>query len=138
MQVNGYILLDGNAAEAIRYYEQTLGAEVLFSQTFGEAPEDVTAEMTDGQKRLVAHAVLKIGESVLFVADASEELTLTEGNRVSICLTTDRAEETRRIYEALLPGSNVPAPLQPLYFSPAYGMLTDRYGVTFQLFTKRQ
>lgn len=137
LQVNAYVMLDGQANEAIRYYEAALGARTVFIQTMGQAPEEVTASLSDGQKERVAHAVLQIGDSVLYIADQVEDKRTVRGDRVSLCLTLDEPDAAQALYDALLPGSEVIEPLRSHYFSPAYGMLTDRFGVTFQIFTKR-
>src|SRR5690606_36780542 len=111
-----YIMLDGNANEAIAFYEKSLGAKVMFKQTFGEGPESVPADAKDR----VAHAVLKIGEVELFVADTEPGASSQPGNRLSICITTSDKEQSTKYYEALRQGGQINQPLQEIYFSPAY------------------
>ena len=36
--VNPYIAFRGNCREALEFYKQALGAEELFSQTYGDSP----------------------------------------------------------------------------------------------------
>ena len=59
------------------------------------------------------------------------------GPRVQICVTAPDVPASTRIFDALKDGGDVVAPLAPIYFSPAYGIVRDRYGVTFQIFTER-
>jgi len=133
-----FIMLDGQANEAIRYYEQALGAQVVFKQTFGEIPDEGgTSPMTEEMKARIAHSVMVAGESELFVSDSEPSQPLERGDQVNICLTVKEVSEAERIYDALRTEGKVLLPLQPLYFSPAYGMVTDRFGVTFQIFTER-
>lgn len=68
-QLTPYIMLDGKAKEAIRFYERAFDAQVLFMQTFGEGPENSASALSDDEKERVAHAVLKVGDTKLFVAD---------------------------------------------------------------------
>jgi len=134
-----FIMLNGQASEAIPFYEQALGAQVVFKQTFGEAPQEGNASpMSDEMKKRIAHSVLVAGGSELFVSDSEPGQPLERGDQVNICLTVQDASDAERIYEALRPEGKVLMPLQPLYFSPAYGMVTDRFGVTFQIFTERK
>lgn len=132
-----FIMLDGQANEAIRFYEQALGAQVVFKQTFGETPEAANTSMTEEAKNRIAHSVLVVGGSELFVSDSEPHLQLERGDQVNICVTVKEVSEAERLYEALRSDGKVLSPLQPLYFSPAYGMVTDRFGVTFQIFTER-
>jgi len=133
-----FIMLNGVANEAIRFYEQALGAQVVFKQTFGEIPEDGGASpMAEELKNRIAHSVLVVAGSELFVSDSESGQPLERGDQVNICLTVKEVSEAERIYDALRSEGKVLLPLQPLYFSPAYGMVTDRFGVTFQVFTER-
>lgn len=131
-----FIMLDGHANEAIRFYEQALGAQVVFKQTFGEIPEEgKVSPMAEELKKRIAHSVLVVGGSELFVSDSEPNQQLERGDQVNICLTVKDVSDAERIYDALRSEGKVLSPLQPLYFSPAYGMVTDRFGVTFQIFT---
>ncbi|PTM58136.1 VOC family protein [Desmospora activa] len=138
LQFTPFIMLNGNANEAIRFYEQALGAQVVFKQTFGDAPEEESnPPMTEEAKKRIAHSVLVVGEAELFVSDSSPDQPLERGDQVNICITVEDKTKAEQIYEALRPNGKVLLPLQPIYFSPAYGMVTDQFGVTFQIFTKR-
>ncbi|MBY0161903.1 VOC family protein [Paenibacillus lautus] len=133
VQVTPYIMLDGGAREAITFYEQALDAKVVFKQTFSEAGQVVSEEERDR----VAHSVLKIGGTDLLVADTDPGVRFAPGKQVNICITIADKEKAQKYYEALKEGGQVDHPLQEVYFSPAYGMVTDKFGVTFQIFTKR-
>lgn len=136
-QLTPFIMLDGQADEAIRFYVEALGAKVIFKQTFGEGPQDPQHPLAEEDKDLISHSVLKVGGAELMVSDMMPGQTPQQGNQVNICLITDDAEEARQAYEALRQNGQVEIPLGEVHFSPAYGMVTDRYGVVFQVFTKR-
>ncbi|MBB6634568.1 VOC family protein [Cohnella thailandensis] len=132
-----FIMLDGHANEAIRFYEQALGAQVVFKQTFGEIPEDGNpSPIAEEWKPRIAHSVLVVGSSELFVGDTEPNQQLERGDQVNICVTVKEVPEAERIYDSLRSEGKVLMPLQPVYFSPAFGMVTDRFGVTFQIFTE--
>ena len=136
--LNPFIMLDGQAREAIRFYEQALDAKLLFMQTLGEAPpESVGAPLPDEAKERLAHSVLQVGDTSLFVSDTLPGQAQQNGNQINICITTDDAGKSARLFEALRQGGRVNIPLEATYFSPAYGMVTDPFGVVFQIFTKR-
>jgi PhnB protein len=130
--------MNGRAKEAIEYYRETLNAKVLFVQTLGEGPKDETAKFKEEELGLIAHSVLAIGESRIMIADIIPQLPFQNGNQVSICITSSDISEIRQFYESLKKEGKVLIELNEIYFSPAYGMVTDKFGVTFQLYTNRK
>ncbi|MEF2966399.1 glyoxalase/bleomycin resistance/extradiol dioxygenase family protein [Paenibacillus sp. M1] len=137
MILTPFLLIDGDAAEAIAFYERVLGAKVLFKQTFGEMPNPPAELLSGPDRERIAHSVLKIGDSQLFVADIASDESLQPGNQVTVCITVAEAEEAEELFELLQEGGRVREPLQATYFSPAYGSVTDKFGVTFLVFTGR-
>ncbi len=131
-----YITMDGNAKEAIEFYEEALDAQLLFIQTFGEMPENPDFPIPAEVKERVGHATLKVGETELMFSDTFPGSPFNSGNQVSICITTDSVEQAQKMFDALQQGGRVGMPLQETHFSPAYGNVTDKFGVTFQMFTE--
>ncbi|MBY0021638.1 PhnB protein [Paenibacillus jamilae] len=131
-----YITMDGDAKEAIEFYEKALDAQLLFIQTFGEMPENPDFPIPAEVKERVGHATLKVGETELMFSDTFPGSPFSSGNQVSICITTDSVEQAQKMFDALQQGGQVGMPLQETHFSPAYGNVTDKFGVTFQMFTE--
>jgi PhnB protein len=139
------IVMDGNAREAIHFYENELEAQVLHVQTYGEMP----MPCPDGLKERVSNALLRIGESELMLFDAPSQ-PVPNGNTgedpgfgptvkavVALNISIRDVETTKRIFEALQHGGKVIAPLERVPFSPAFGTVTDKFGVTFILVTQQ-
>lgn len=131
-----YLVMDGNAKEAIEFYKKALQADVLFIQSFGEMPENPDYPLPEEAKNRVSHATLKVGETELMFSDTFPGQPHASGNQVTICITSDDVEKSRAMYEALSQGGQVTMPLQDTFFSPAYGSLVDKFGVNFQIFTE--
>ncbi|MEW9701681.1 VOC family protein [Paenibacillus sp. SI8] len=131
-----YLIMEGNAKEAIQFYETALDAKVLFSTTFGDMPENPEFPLSADAKQLIAHALLKVGESDLMFSDTFPGAPYNKGDHVTICITLSDAEKAKQIFEALQQGGQVTMPLQETSFSPAYGTITDKYGIPFQIFTE--
>lgn len=55
---------------------------------------------------------------------------------MTICISTDDAEVSKKFFEALQEGGQVGMLLQETFFSPAYGIVTDKFGGTFQIYTE--
>ncbi len=128
-----YLIMDGNANEAIKFYEETLDAQIQYSQTYGEFAD--TPETADS-KDLIMHACIQIGESSLMLSDTYPGYPHQIGNQVTICISTSDIEKSRHIFEGLSQGGQVELPLQDTGFSPAYGKVVDKFGVLFQVFTE--
>lgn len=135
VRLTPYITLEGRAKEAIQFYEQTIGAEVLSIFTYGEMP-DMPNTFTDDLKSLVAHAKLKVGVTELMFSDAPGGSPIENGKRVTICITTNDVEKSKKIYEALRQDGQVNIPFKEEPFSPGFGDVTDKFGVTFQIYTE--
>ncbi|MHA7966350.1 VOC family protein [Paenibacillus sp. CAU 1782] len=137
VKLTPYITLEGRTKEAIQFYEQAIGAEVLSMMTYGDMPE-MPNTFTDDLKSLVAHAKLRIGQSELMFSDAPGDSVIQAGKRVTICITTSDVGQSKEIYEALRQGGQINIPFTEESFSPGFGDVTDKFGVTFQIYTEIQ
>ncbi|ANE46459.1 3-demethylubiquinone-9 3-methyltransferase [Paenibacillus swuensis] len=135
VKLTPYINLEGRAKEAIQFYEQAIDAEVISLTTYGEMP-GMPNTFTDDLKSLVAHAKLRVGESELMFSDAPGGTAIDTGKRVTICITTSDVEKSKRFYEALRQEGQVNMPFKEEPFSPGFGDITDKFGVTFQIYTE--
>ncbi|GIQ63918.1 hypothetical protein PACILC2_24860 [Paenibacillus cisolokensis] len=96
LRLNPYLVLDGNAREAIRFYEKALDAQVIGIQTFGEMPENPEFPLPAEAKDRIAHALLKVGETDLMFSDTFPGQPLQKGNHVTICITTNDTLKSKK------------------------------------------
>lgn len=136
VRMNPYLVMNGNAREAVAFYEQALGAKNMGVQTFGDMPCDPNHPLPEGAKDLILHAQLKVGETDLMFSDTFPGMPHQTGNHITIALVTDREEETRQLFDALAVGGQVQMPVQKTFWSPAYGQVTDKFGVPWQITTE--
>ncbi|UAL53591.1 VOC family protein [Metabacillus dongyingensis] len=136
LRMSPYLMMNGNAKEAIQFYEKALDGKVLFNQTFGEMPANPEFPLPEEAKELVSHAMVKVGETDLMFSDMFPGQTSQIGDQVTICLSTNDIEKSKQIFESLKQDGEVKMPLQEAFFSPAYGIVTDKFGVTFQIYTE--
>jgi PhnB protein len=99
-----------------------LDAKLLYYQTFGEMPENPEFPLPEEAKELVAHAMLKVGETDLMFSDTFPGQSSKIGDQVTICITTNDIEKSKQIFESLKQDGQVNMPLQETFFSPAYGI----------------
>jgi PhnB protein len=126
MQVDPYIFFDGRCDEAIAFYRDALGAEVSMLLRFKNAPDP--SMIRPGTEEKVMHANLRIGDATLLVSDGR---CTGHPNFQGFSLTITAADEAEadRVFTALSDGGTVTMAMAKTFFSPRFGMLTDRFGV---------
>ncbi|MEH7121780.1 MULTISPECIES: VOC family protein [unclassified Bacillus (in: firmicutes)] len=133
-----YLMMDGNAKEAIGFYEKVFNAEVMGILTFGQMPPNPEFPLPEEAKDLVSHATIRVGDSDLMFSDIFPGQPHQIGSQVTICITLNNTDQAHQVFESLQDGGQVGMPLQKTDFSPAYGVVTDKFGVTFQIYTENQ
>ncbi len=132
VQTMPYLFFRGRCEEAVEFYRAALGAEVEMMMRFSESPEPVPPGMLqEGFESKIMHCTLRIGESRVLASDGCNEIGSFSG--FSLALHCQTEEEARRAFDALAEGGNVETPLGPTFWSPCYGMLTDRFEVEWMV-----
>lgn len=130
MNTNLHLGFQGNCDEAFAFYEKVFGTKRHMTMRYGDAPPD-TPVPADA-KNLVMHTAMPVGSITLMGADAPPgKGKPMSGFQISI---DDKDEATvRRLFEALSEGGSVFMPLRPTFWSPLFGMCTDKFGVGWML-----
>jgi PhnB protein len=132
-----YLVMNGNGQEAVKFYEHALEAKVLSVQTFGDLPQNPEHPTPEEAKDRVLNAHLKVGDTDLMLSDTFPGNPYQLGDQVTIAVTITDAEKTKEIFEKLKDGGTVIMPVQETFWSPAYGQLKDKFGVTWQVSTDK-
>lgn len=131
-----YLVTNGNGQEAVKFYQQALGAEVISLQTFEDMPDNPEYPTPSEAKDRVLNAQLKVGNGSLMLSDTFPGQPYQLGSQVTVALLADHADEAKSIFEKLLVGGTVTMPLQETFWSPAYGQLKDKFGIEWQISTE--
>ncbi|NHC42828.1 VOC family protein [Bacillus sp. MM2020_1] len=131
--LNPYLIFDGNTREAVHFYEKALGGKVMGIMTFGDMQEDPNYPLSDAMKNRVMHAHLKVGEVDLMFSDTYEGMPYQPGNSIQMAIHPKEETRAREIFAVLADGGQVIMPLQKTDWSPLYGQVKDKFGVTFQV-----
>jgi len=132
MRVQPYLNFNGRAEEAIEFYRKALGAEVLMLMRFKECPDPQPGSTTPGTENKIMHCSLRIGDSEIMASDGyCQGKTSFQGISLSLSVA-DEAEADRK-FGALAEGGQVQLPLTKTFFSPRFGMVADRFGVTWMV-----
>jgi len=131
-----YLTFGGRCQEAVDFYRAALGAKVEMLMKFKDnpdhPPEGSPEQPTPGTLppdwgERIMHASLLVGGTRLMASDGCGESKGFEGFALS--LNPPDEAEARRLFAALSEGGQVTMPLGRTFWSPCFGMLTDRFGV---------
>jgi len=136
MEVQPYLFFDGRCDEAVDFYKKSIGAEVAMLLRFKDSPEPHRPGMLPpGAENKVMHGRLRIGETTILVSDGRCTGQPTfQGFSLSITVTSDADAE--RYFNALTNGGTVQMPMAKTFFSSRFGMVVDRFGVTWMVYVK--
>lgn len=125
--LNPYLGFRDNAKEAMTFYQSVFGGD-LTTSTFGEyhASED-PAE----QDKLMHAQLIAPNGLILMGADTPNSLELATGSNISISLSGEDEAELRGYFDKLLEGGQLGVPLEKAPWGDTFGMLTDKYGVSW-------
>ncbi|WP_202910469.1 VOC family protein [Hymenobacter sediminis] len=124
-----YLCFDGTCQEAMTFYQQCLGGELMVQHFAGTpAAEHVAPEAQNG----VLHSVLSTDRFTLMASDAGMQ-KITKGNMVSLSLDCKSEEEITRYFTVLSEGGTVTMPLADTFWGALFGMFTDRFGIDWMV-----
>jgi PhnB protein len=134
MPVQPYLNFDGRCEEALEFYRSALGAEVTMLMRFQDNPEPPPPGMVPaGAEKKVMHASFRIGDSTVLASD-SHCTGRPSFQGFSLSLTVRDEAEAKRRFAALADGGQVTMPLAKTFFSPSFGMVVDRFGVSWMIY----
>ena len=133
MQIQPYLFFNGRCDEALEFYRSALGAEVVALMRYNESPDSSMVPPDAGDK--VMHARLRIGETTIMASDGCGRGELSfQGFALSITAGDEAAAD--RLFGALADGGEVQMPLMQTFFSPRFGMVADRFGVSWMIYVE--
>ena len=137
MQVQPYLFFEGRTEEAIEFYRGAVDAQVDMLMRFKESPEPPKPGMVPpGSDNKVMHASFRIGDTMVMASDGNcTGKPNFQGFSLSITVPDEAAAE--RTFAALGKGGQVHMPLSKTFFSPRFGMVADRFGVSWMVIVQK-
>jgi len=129
MRVETYLFFDGRCEEAIEFYKKVLGAEVTMLMRFKDSPEPPQPGMIPpGSENKIMHVSFRVGDTTVMASDGR---CTGQANfqGFSLSLTVANEAEADRKFAALAEGGQVQMPMAKTFWSPRFGMVTDRFGL---------
>jgi PhnB protein len=127
--IQPYLFFNGQCEEAVEFYRKALGAEVEMMMRFKESPEPPKPGMVPpGFENKIMHTSFRVGGTTVMASDGnSAEKANFDG--FSLAISVANEAEADRVFGALSNGGKVQMPLDKTFWSPRFGMVTDRFGI---------
>lgn len=135
MPIITYLNFNGNTEEVIHYYHEVFATEAPHIQYFKEMPGHETDSETGDR---VLHARLTVHGTLLFFSDSMPDHPVKQGTGITLTVVSDDAELLHEQFRKLSEGGHILMPFQETFWSKAYGMVQDRYGIQWQFSHEEQ
>jgi len=126
MNLQPYLFFDGKCDEALAFYKAAVGAQPKMLMRFKEAPDQ--SMVAPGSADKVMHAQVQIGDATVLMSDGRCS-GKTDFKGFALTIAVNNENEADKIFNALAAGGQVTMPLGKTFFSPRFGMLTDKFGI---------
>ena len=131
-QLDTYLFFDGTCAEAMRFYERTLGGKLELMMTHAQMPGGCD-KMPPGSADRILHARLNLDGRLLMASDSMLGQPYEGMKGFSLSLTYPTAADAQRVFDLLAENGKVIMPVEKTFWAEAFGMLTDRYGTPWMV-----
>ena len=128
--IQTYLIFNGRCEEAVEFYRQKLGAEIVMLLRFKDAPDQ--SMVKPGMENKIMHTTLKIGDTIVLASDGHCAGQAGFAG-FSLSLTVKTEAEADKFFAALADGGQVTMPLTKTFFSPRFGMVADRFGISWMV-----
>lgn len=125
MKMNVQLNFPGNCAEAFAFYKSVFGVNQAFVLKYSEGPQSSPADPSWNDK--ILHTSIPLGSGLLMGCD--EPGAHSPGGGFKISIEANDQTEANRIFQGLKEGGTVQLPMGPTFWSPLFGMCTDKFGV---------
>ncbi|MDQ8036797.1 MAG: VOC family protein [Pedobacter sp.] len=127
--LNPYIDFSGKCREALAFYKNCFGGEVVTQMTYADAKVEVPEPFKD----YLLHSEFQAPGVRLMASDGHPGQPATPNNFITLCLHCSHNDEQTRVFDTLATGGNVVSPLAVAFWGDRFGMVTDRFGVNWML-----
>jgi PhnB protein len=130
MTLTAHVSFNGQCEAAFKFYEGCLGGKIVTMLTWGDSP--MAAQGPPDFEYKILHATLMFGDSMLAGSDAPPgQYQKPQG--FSVLVGIDDPEKGARIFNALAENGTVQMPFQKTFWARGFGVLTDQFGVSWEI-----
>jgi PhnB protein len=135
VRLNPYLTFNGNCEEAFNFYKSVFGKEFQYVGRFKDMPQSELSSIPASAREGIMHISLPISNEVFLMGSDNNPSMgqVQSGQNVSLSLAVDSKEEADSIFSKLSAGANVTMPMANTFWNAYFGMLTDRFGISWMI-----
>ena len=133
MGLSLFINFDGDCREAISFYSKVFNSTPEGIMTYGDMPPEDGSQVAPEDKERIMYSAIPVPGGNIMLCDVSSSSSVIRGTNISPTIDSEDVDELRHIFEGLKEGGKVEMELQKTFWADLYGMVTDKYGVTWQI-----
>lgn len=127
MKLTPYLNFAGNAQEALDFYANALGGQVVYMQRYGDSP----MPSDEDYKKKVMHARLQFGDNMIMISDAMKGSEVSTKGNIQLSVETDSVSQEEEVFNKMAEAGKVIMPLSDQFWGARFGMLQDKFGVNW-------
>jgi PhnB protein len=133
MRVEPYVMFSGRCEEALEFYKTAVDAKPVMVLRFDESPDkNHPMPLPPDWGNKIMHCGFMVGQTLVMASDGMTT-DQVDYSGVSLSITADDEAQAKRMFDALSVGGNIFMPLSPTFWSPCFGMCTDKFGVSWMV-----
>lgn len=135
MRITTYLIFNGRCREALAFYRQVFNAPEPEIMTYGQMPPDPDFTPSEEAKNLIMHAELRAGDDFIYFSDNGPGMEYDDrvGDRIFVTIEKMDVASAERVYTRLKEDGTILMPLGKTFWSPAFGMLIDKFGIKWMV-----
>ena len=130
MQLNAYLLYNGDCEAAFKFYEKCLGGKIEALLVYTGTPSE--QQVPAGWRNKILHARMTVGDAVLMASDAPPG-RYEQPKGFAVSLQVKDPAQAERFFKALSEGGKVHMPMEQTFFAARFGMLVDQFGIPWMV-----
>ncbi len=127
MKLTAYIHFAGNAEEALHFYKEVLGGEIVALNRYGDTPMPTDEDY----KQKIVHARLAFGDNLLMLSDVFKGQPVHTNGNIQLSVEIGNKATLETVFNNLSAGGRIVMPLQQQFWGATFGMLQDKFGVNW-------
>lgn len=132
--IQPYLMYGGRCEEALSFYQSALGAKVEMVMRYNEAPDAPPPGMlAEGFENKIMHCAFTVGDNLIMASDGCGGPDEPGFGGFSLSITVPTQDEARKVFDALADGGSITMPIGETFWSPLFGMVTDRFGLAWMV-----
>jgi len=125
MKLNPYLHFDGDAEDALNFYKDALGGEIIMISRYGDSP----MPSDEDWKNKLMHSRLVFDGNLIMISDAFKGNKAKKEGNVQLSVEVESIDRINEIFTKMAEGGTVKMELQDTFWGARFGMLKDKFGV---------